>query len=85
MGGGESKVEFRETLAKLGDEDISIEDTAFWSKLWKTESTPHVRVFSSAYDSRVRDSPLVEMDTHCRTGAQLSSVRWWGFPADLFS
>ncbi|CAM9839152.1 unnamed protein product [Scytosiphon promiscuus] len=41
MGGGESKVEFRETLSQLGEQDISLEDTAFWSKLWKTESTPH--------------------------------------------
>lgn len=57
MGGGESKVEFRETLAQLGEEDISLEDTAFWSKLWKTESTPHVRAPSSACNFRTQAAP----------------------------
>lgn len=42
MGSGASKVVFRDVLQHLGEEDISLDDTAFWSKLWETESSPHV-------------------------------------------
>ena len=42
MGNGASKVAFRDVLQQLGEEDISLDDTEFWSKLWKTESSPHV-------------------------------------------
>ena len=43
MGSGASKVAFRDVLQELGENDISVEDASFWSKLWRTESTPHVR------------------------------------------
>lgn len=43
MGSGASRVAFRDVLQELGANDISLEDAAYWSKLWKTESTPHVR------------------------------------------
>lgn len=43
MGSGSSKVAFRDVLQELGEKEISVKDDAFWSKLWKTESSPHVR------------------------------------------
>lgn len=49
MGNGASKVAFRDVLQQLGEEDISPEDTAFWSKLWKTESSPHVSAHRRLY------------------------------------
>eukprot|EP00904_Undaria_pinnatifida_P010228 jgi/Undpi1/6335/HiC_scaffold_20.g08818.m1 len=41
MGSGSSKVAFRDVLQELGEKEISVKDDAFWSKLWKTESSPH--------------------------------------------
>lgn len=49
MGTGASKVEFRQVLQQLGGEDISVDDAAFWSRLWKTESTPHVSAMPSGF------------------------------------
>lgn len=43
MGNGTSKAAFRDVLQELEGDDISLEDKAFWEKLWKTESNPHVR------------------------------------------
>ena len=43
MGNGTSKTAFREVVQEVGEKDISGENKEFWNRLWRTESTPHVR------------------------------------------
>lgn len=53
MGSGTSKVAFREVVQEVGEKDISGDDKAFWNKLWRTESNPHVRACTALRYARV--------------------------------
>lgn len=53
MGSGASKVAFREVVQEVGEKDISGDDKAFWNKLWRTETNPHVRACTAPRYGRV--------------------------------